>query len=118
MAPFGFGEWPLYSASAMTWIKTDIINHLAEVRGYRRYLEICTPLTGNEFARIDRPRFDICHRLMYRCPEDFTDDMPIEFRAAELDISGCLQDSRLQGAEYDIILVDSWHEYEPSYRDL
>lgn len=102
----------------MNWDKTDIIKYLSKLRDYRAYLEICTPTTGNQFAKIDQSRFDVCHRLMYRCPEGFTDGLNIEFRAPDLDISQCIADIHCSGFRYDIMLVDSWHEYESSFRDM
>lgn len=100
--------------------KTDIINYLAEARGYDKYLEICTSITGNEYSRIDRSLFSTCHRLMYRCPNDFNDDLPIDFRSDScgLDEAGCFPAILSQGRLYDVILVDPWHEYETSIRDL
>jgi hypothetical protein len=81
-------------------------------------LEICTATTGNEFAKIDQSKFDVCHRLMYRCPEGFTDGLNIDFRAADLESGQCVADIQRSNLSYDIILVDPWHEYEPSYRDM
>ena len=75
----------------MNWDKTHIIKYLSKLRDYRTYLEICTPTTGNQFAKIDQSRFDVCHRLMYRCPQGFTDGRDIEFRAPDLDIVNVLQ---------------------------
>jgi hypothetical protein len=100
-----------------SWSKAELINHLAEIHSYRRYLEICTPTTGMLYARIDRSRL-LCHRLMYRCPEGFSDTLDIDFRSPDLDISACLHDIDERQLRYDIILVDPWHEYETSWRDL
>ena len=69
-----------------TWTKTDLINELAAVHGYRSYLEICTPTTGRLYATVDRDRYTTCHRLMYRCPDKFDDGLPIDFRTSGLDI--------------------------------
>jgi hypothetical protein len=102
----------------MNWGKTDIIKFLSKLRDYRTYLEICTPTTGTQFAKIDQSRFDVCHRLMYRCANDYSDGLNIEFRAPDLDISQCLADIDRNGFRYDIILVDPWHEYESSLRDM
>lgn len=102
----------------MNWGKTDIIKYLSKLRDYRTYLEICTPTTGNQFAKIDQSRFDACHRLMYRCPQGFTDGLNIEFRAPDQDISQCIADIHRSGFRYDIMLVDPWHEYESSLRDM
>ena len=102
----------------MNWDKIGILEYLSKLRGYRNYLEICTPTTGGQFARIDRSHFDVCHRLMYRCPVDFTDGLNIEFRAPDLDIGHCIADIHHGGFRYDIMLVDPWHEYESSLRDM
>jgi hypothetical protein len=102
----------------MDWDKTDIIQYLSKLRGYRSYLEICTPTTGGKFANIDRSRFDACHRLMYRCPKDFSDGLNIDFRTPGADITACIADINRNGFRYDIILVDPWHEYDSSLRDM
>ncbi len=100
------------------WTKVEIIHHLSEINGYKNYLEVVTPSTGLAYANIDRSRFETCHRLMYRCPEGFDDGMEIDFRTNELDISKCVKEIKHQRTLYDIILIDSWHEYETSFRDL
>lgn len=102
----------------MDWGKTDIVKYLSALKGYRSYLEICTASTGGEFAKIDPSRFDTCRRLMYRCPDDFMDGLTIDFRVRDLDTRRCVEDLHRKGRRYDIILVNSWHEYETSYRDL
>ena len=104
-------------APAKVWGKTDIIHFLSDLRGYRSYLELATSMTGNEFAKIDQSRFATCHRLMYQCPDDFDDGLRIDFRAAGPDTADCVADIKARGLSYDIILVDSYHEYALSYRD-
>jgi len=99
--------------------KAGMINHLAGVHGYRRYLELCTPSTGLQYARIDRSKLLTCTRLMYRCSDDYDDGMVVDHRSADLDIAGCLQEIRRKGqAPFDIALIDSYHEYGTSWRDL
>ncbi len=102
----------------MACTKADLINELAAIHGYRTYLEICTPTTGNMYGGIDRARYPTCHRLMYRCPTAFDDGLPIDFRSVNLDISDCVEALRAKGMKYEVILVDPFHEYEPSARDL
>jgi hypothetical protein len=102
----------------MDWDKTDIIQYLSKLRGYRSYLEICTPTTGGQFAKIDQSRFDVCHRLMYRCPRDFSDGLNINFRTPDAALTACVADINRKGLRYDIILVDPWHEYDSSLRDM
>jgi hypothetical protein len=55
---------------------------------------------------------------MYRCPLDYSDGWPIDFRSVGLDISACVRSIRDRGYRYDCILVDPWHEYGASMRDL
>jgi hypothetical protein len=98
--------------------KADLINELSAIHGYRKYLEICTPTTGNMYGAIDRARFSTCHRLMYRCPAEFDDGMLIDFRSSNLGIDECVKTIRARASEYDVILIDPFHEYEPSARDL
>jgi hypothetical protein len=102
----------------MNWDKTDIVHYLSKLRNYRSYLEICTPTTGNSFGKINQSHFDVCHRLMYRCPVHFSDGLKIDFRSPGSDIEGCVAEIRRNGLRYDIVLVDPWHEYETSFRDI
>jgi hypothetical protein len=97
--------------------KAGIINHLAAVHGYRDYLELCTLTTGARYQEIDRARLN-CLRLMYRCPEDYEDGVPVDFRSPDCDISACLQAIRGEKRRFDIALIDSFHEYGTSLRDL
>jgi hypothetical protein len=94
--------------------KYHIVNALIAGRGYRRYLEICTPITGGQFSRIDRTPLQCCHRLMYRCAADFEDNLEVTFRNAE-DRILCRPDAAVP---YDIVLVDPFHSFECSARDL
>ena len=98
--------------------KVDIVHFLADRYGYRRYLEVATPTTGNYFARVDRDRFTECRRLMYRCPAGFNDGLPIDYRAPDEDVSPALAAIEPSDARFDIILVDGFHTYEVARRDL
>lgn len=100
------------------WTKVDVIHHLAATRGYRSYLEFCTAGTGFRYAEIEHRRFDPCHRLLYNCPKDFADGLPIDFRSSDFDVAGCLRAMRRRGLRYDIILVDPWYLSETSRRDI
>ena len=70
--------------------KADIVLHLAETYRYRRYLEIATTTTGFLYASVAQGRFDDCRRLMYRCPAEFDDGLPVDYRSPDLDISAAL----------------------------
>jgi hypothetical protein len=100
------------------WNKAHLINHLAEVHGYRHYLELCTSSSGGRYAEIDRSKFATCSRLMYRCPDGYDDGMAVDYRSADLDIGACLESIREEGRIFDIALIDSWHEFGTSWRDL
>ena len=96
----------------------DLINELVAIHGYRSYLEICTYTTGRLYGDLDRGPFTISHRLMYRCPEGYDDGLPIDFRSATSEIDTQLTALRASGVTYELILVDPFHDYEQSLRDL
>ena len=98
--------------------KALIINHLVAVHGYRRYLELCTTVTGGLYGAVDRAPLTVCKRLLYRCPSDFDDGLGIDYRTSTLDIGECLSSIPENDLPFDIALIDSWHEYGTSWRDL
>ena len=104
------------NASAVT--KMEIIGHLAARHGFIRYLELCTPTTGMLFDRLDRNVLTTAHRLMYNAPPDHDDGLAVDFRTEGLDIGPCLSVIHASGQRYDIILVDPYHDYACSWRDL
>src|SRR4051812_30655777 len=101
-----------------TWDKTDIIHFLSNLHGYSSYLELCTPTTGGLYHKIDRSRFKFCHRLMYRCPTSYDDGMDVNFRSPDLRSASLFETIQALGLRYDIVLVDSFHTYDASSRDL
>ena len=98
--------------------KAGIVNHLAKVHAYRHYLELCTRTTGRQYAEIDRSLFAICKRLMYRCPDGLRDGMPIDYRSPDLDIAEALGAIKREHLTFDTALIDPFHEYGTSWRDL
>jgi hypothetical protein len=102
----------------MRWTKMDLINELAAIHGYRSYLEICTPTTGTIYGDLDRRRYSISHRLMYRYRDRFDDGMTIDFCSSSPDSGEGASAVRAAGFTYDVILVDPFHEYETSAQDL
>src|SRR5687767_13881728 len=100
------------------WDKTDIIHFLSDLNRYESYLEICSPSTGALYHKIDRSRFRRCHRLTYRTPPDFDDQLDINFRSPNSSTADLVETIRAFGLRYDIILVDSFHYYDLSLRDL
>jgi hypothetical protein len=100
--------------------KSDIINALAAKHGFRRYLEICTPTTGTEFAKIDRGILPFAHRLMYACPFSHTEELPIDYRTRDRSSNKIIDMmvKTFRAPFYEIALVDSYHSYECSIRDL
>ncbi len=94
--------------------KYDMINALAKKNGYQSYLEIGTTSTGGRFWKIDKKQLRVCHRLLYRCPEQFIDGDEITYRSANESIENLLPSSPW----YDVVFVDPWHSFECSMRDL
>jgi hypothetical protein len=86
--------------------KAQLINQIAQVRKYSNYLEICTPLTGGYYRDIEHGRFNPCHRLMYRCPAEFDDGFPIDFRSPDVAVGTLLNESAARRVRYDVIFVD------------
>ncbi len=100
------------------WSTNDLINWVALQRDCRSCLVLCAVPTELRYGEIHRADLAVCHRLIYRCPPDYSDHWPIDFRSIGLDISVCVRSIREQGYRYDIILIDPWHEYGASMRDL
>ena len=100
------------------WDKTDIIHFLSDLYGYQSYLELCTPTTGALYHKIDRSKFTTCHRLMYRCSPGFDDQMDVNFCSSHMGTKDLFETIHAFELRYDIALVDSFHLYDASYRDL
>ena len=82
------------------------------------YLELCTPTAGRRYGEIDRARFHTARRLMYTCPTDFDDGLPIDYKIANLDIEDAITELKLGSDKVDICLVDALHTYDFTTRDL
>jgi hypothetical protein len=102
----------------LTWMKFDLINELARIHGYRSILEISTAHSGHTYNKRDRTRFDVCRRLSYLTPDDWTDGEPVDYRCSDHDTSDCVRQIRAEGLRFDIVFVDACHEYECSSRDI
>src|SRR5881394_3988382 len=100
------------------WDKTDIIHFLSDVNRYESYLEICSSSTGGLYNKIDKSKFRRCHRLMYRTPPSFDDQLDINFRSSGSRTTDLVETIHTFGLRYDIVLVDSFHYYDLSLRDL
>jgi SAM-dependent methyltransferase len=101
-----------------SYSKVDIVHRLAERFGYRRYLEFATGTTGHFYRLIDRGRFDECRRLLYNAPPDFADGLAVDYRSADFGISAPLAAIARERRRFDVILVDPYHGYRESRRDL
>jgi hypothetical protein len=57
---------------------------------------------------------------MYDCPDSYVppDGLLIDYRTTGLDISECMTKVREDHRCIDIVLIDSFHDYECSWRDL
>ena len=102
----------------LQYTKADIINSLAKANGWNSYLEICTSTTGLLYAKIDRQQLTTCKRLQYNCLAGHDDGLSVDFTSASVDILECVKKIKKAKLKFDIILVDPYHEYAFSYRDL
>jgi hypothetical protein len=98
--------------------KTDLIHLISKRLKLRNYLELCTPTAGGRYGEIDRARFRTARRLMYTCPTDFDDGLPIDHKIADFDIQDAVAELKLSADEVDICLVDAFHTYDYTTRDL
>src|SRR5262249_34370891 len=97
---------------------TDLIDVIAKKLNLRSYLELCTRTTGNFYREINRSRFKTSRRLMYNCPVNFDDGLPIDFRSVDFEIKNAIERLKADNDQVEICLVDSWHTYDCSIRDL
>jgi hypothetical protein len=98
--------------------KVDIINLLIHKYSYTSYLEISTPTTGRRFAEIDRASLEHCHRILYRCGPKFDDGHEVTWRSADKTLETAFAEASIAARPYDVVLVDSFHTYACSARDL
>jgi hypothetical protein len=105
-------------ATTGDWRKFDLIHALADIHGYRSLLEISTATTAGSYPAIDQSRFDLCRRLSYLTPDDWTDGAPVDYRSRDRDTAECMRQIRAQGLRFDIVFVDAWHEHETTRRDM
>ncbi len=101
-----------------SWTKADVVNTLGALNGWRRYLEFGALTTGGQYSEIDRGQFTTCHRLSYLCLRPPEDGLPVDFQSDGIDIADCIRRIDERRLRYDVILVDPWHSYEASVRDL
>jgi hypothetical protein len=97
--------------------KWEIASALGKRFGFHSYLEIATATTGHEFAYVDREQFTTCMRAMYYCPPHFNDKYAIQYRTTGPSISP-LVDPLLRGPRFDLVFVDTWHEYVNTAEDI
>ena len=100
------------------WRKFHLMHELARIHDYRSILEISTANSGYTYNEIDQSRFDVCRRLSYLAPDDWTDGASVDYRSSDHDTSECLHQIQAQGLRFDIVFLDACHEYNCSHRDL
>ena len=98
--------------------KVDLIHLISRRLNLVNYLELCTPTTGNYYGEIQRWRFDTARRLMYNCPDGFDDGLPVDFKIEGFDIGDAIKTIKADSNKLDICLVDGWHTYDCTIRDL
>jgi hypothetical protein len=98
--------------------KFDIINFLLRKYQFESYIEFCTPTSGRAYKFINRSQLKRSHRLMYRCPAEFDDGYPIDFRSESEETYDCMDKIYRSKLDYDLAFVDPSHTYHCSFRDL
>ena len=98
--------------------KTDLIHLISSRLKLRNYLELCTPTAGRRYGELERARFRTARRLMYDCPTDFDDGLPIDYKISDRYIEGAITDLKLHNDQVDVCLVDGLHTYDYTTRDL
>jgi len=99
--------------------KVDIVDALRKRFGYTRYLELTCDVTGHRYAEAKAVGFATCMRLVYNAPEGMhRDGLPTDFWSPTSDILACLAEIERQALTFDVMLVDSYHAYDVSLRDL
>jgi hypothetical protein len=98
--------------------KSDIINLLGRKHGFSSYLEICTPTTGWRYAQIDRRQYRARCRLMYRCRPGASHTGGIDYPVFGDSADSALTELYQANRRFDAVLVDPWHSYGSSIRDM
>lgn len=98
--------------------KYEIALALARRYAYTSYLEICTPLTGQAFNRVDKEQFRRRVRLMYQCPPDFTDGERVDFSTESESCEELFGELIRSGERFDLVFLDPQHDYATSLRDM
>jgi len=98
--------------------KTDLIHLISSRLKLRNYFELCTPTAGRRYGELERARFRTARRLMYDCPTDFDDGLPIDYKISDRDIEDAISDLKSGDDKIDICLVDALHTYNFTSRDL
>ncbi len=94
-----------------------IVNRLAGFHGHTSFLEISTPTTGRRFFEADPTVLTRMERLTYNL-QGLQDTEPVDYRSDTLGITECVAEIERRGVGYDVILVDPYHDYACSARDL
>jgi len=79
--------------------KTDLIHLVSTRLKLRNYLELCTSTTGHNYWDIMRWRFNNSRRLMYNCPDNFDDGMPIDLKIESCDIGPAISKLKMDASK-------------------
>ncbi len=101
----------------MDFGKMQIVNLLAAANGYSRVLEIATRTTGLEFSELDLSLFGTARRLIYNL-QGLSGSGPEDFQSETLQITDCIRQMEREKLSFDIVLVDPYHDYACSSRDI
>lgn len=93
--------------------KYDIVNYLIGIKGYRKFLEVTTPVTGLKFAEVtNRVAKD---RIWSRASGSDDDGQDVTYR---LHSDDAFSEIQKDGKHYDIIFVDGWHTFFQAEKDI
>jgi len=98
--------------------KADISNLLGQTNGYTSYLEVASRNTGHEFASVSDEIFTNKQRLLYDIPENYSDNLPINYASDDLTGESCFEEIIESSQTFDVVFVDPYHSYESSIHNL
>jgi hypothetical protein len=100
--------------------KMDIVKLLRKKYGLSAFLEISTPITGQQFSEM-QDDVPAPHRLVYDCPSDADDGKTYTYRTkagTSYELMHAVLAANHNLPCYDLIFVDPFHTYACSSIDL
>jgi len=95
-----------------------VINDLCKLHSFENVLFIRTPTTGEWLDHIYLPHNIYLKRILYNSVKHSTKHHPATIVINQDNIQQSLLKFFLDNKTYDLICIDPFHEYNPSFRDL